>query len=254
MAKKISKTETPVGGRTVGYARISTRNQSLDEQITLLQKAGCEPIYHEVRSAAAGKEQPHLEAAIEQLKVGDTLVVTALDRLGRSLSRIVSTVNDLLARGVQVKLLKEGMTFSNEDTSPMAKAIRSFWALMAELEHDILVERLADGRAYAVEHLGKKMGRKKSLNDEKVLAAKKMISEGTPIAQVARLLNVDRRTLYRYLDAEDINPIGRKNLLSPIPIAARISAVRKMVGDGHDVARACRQLGISIEVFNGAQP
>jgi DNA invertase Pin-like site-specific DNA recombinase len=87
----------------IGYARVSTKDQTLDLQIDALKKAGCIKVLTEVMSGGAAAERPVLQNLLEQLRAGDVLMVWKLDRLGRSLQHLIATVNDLLARQVDLK-------------------------------------------------------------------------------------------------------------------------------------------------------
>lgn len=199
---KIIAKNTPNLGeqKIIGYARVSTKNQTLEEQIASLQKYGCTQIYSEHASGAEGQRQPELTKAIATLTAGDVFVAVALDRVGRTLNKIIDTLNKLVELGVEVKIIRGGMNFSPSDTGAVAKAMRAFFALCAEMERDLLVERLAEGRKYAAEHFNRKQGRKHSLNEEQVQQVKALVAQGVSKAKIGKTFKVAPRTLYRYLD------------------------------------------------------
>lgn len=195
----LDATRPPV---TVGYARVSGPSQSLDLQVEQLHAAGCAQIVTEQRSGAAGKELPELANLVEALRPADTLTVVALDRLGRSLGRIVGLIDGALDRGITVRALKQGLTFTPGQDDAIARATRGLLAVFAQLERDIVVERLAAGREYAERVHGRRVGRKAKLDGKQLEDAKALIAAGRPVAQVAKRLGVGRTTLYRALEAE----------------------------------------------------
>lgn len=189
--------------RTIGYARVSTKTQDVAEQTAALVAAGCVEVRQETASAAAGKVLPVLDALQGELVSGDTLVVVALDRLGRSMSRIVALLDDLRARGVTVKALKQNLTISPDSRDAMGKALVNLLALFAELERDLIAQRLADGRAYAATQ-GRHPGRK-PVDEGKVSVAVDLIRAGRPLRQAATAAGIGTRTLYRALAAQGVD-------------------------------------------------
>jgi DNA invertase Pin-like site-specific DNA recombinase len=190
--------------RTIGYARVSTKTQDVAEQTAALMAAGCAEVRQETASAAAGKSLPVLAALVDDLQRGDVLVVVALDRLGRSMGRIIALLDDLRAKGVVVKSLKQNLTVAPESTDAMATALVGLLALFAGLERDLIAQRLADGRAYAA-LLGRHPGRK-SVDPAKVEAAVDLIRAGRPLRQAAMAVGIGRTTLYSALDRLGIAP------------------------------------------------
>src|SRR5437588_4732371 len=128
----------------IGYARISTGEQTLDLQRDALERAGCEKLFTDTASGAK-TERPGLSKALEQLRSGDTLVVWRLDRLGRSLRHLIDTLLELDSHGVGFKSLTESI----DTTTPGGKLIFHIFGALAEFERDLIRERTNAGMAAA---------------------------------------------------------------------------------------------------------
>ena len=127
----------------IGYARVSTRDQNLDMQLSALHGAGCEQIYQEKVSGI--KERPELERCLQSLRSGDTLVVYKLDRLGRSLRNLVEIIDDLTHREVAITSIKDNIDAS----TATGRMIVNLFATLAEFERDMIAERCQTGRQAA---------------------------------------------------------------------------------------------------------
>lgn len=183
-----------LGMATIGYARVSTDQQTTDQQIDALKGAGCERIFGETVSSR--RDLPELAACLDYLRAGDTLVVWRLDRLGRSVSHLTSTVQDIEARGITLRSLREVI-----DTSTASgKLVLGIFAVLAEFERDLVQERTIAALA-AKKARGEPLGRRPALNSEQVAAARTLIAQGDSIAAVARTFGVGRSTVYRHLNA-----------------------------------------------------
>lgn len=188
----------------VGYARVSTskQGQSLDTQRDDLIDAGCDPkhIYSDTISGT-NWQRPGLNDALAYMCPDDTLVVTRLDRLGRSLVDTVNTIAELAERDINVKVLEPAF-----DTSkPTDKVVISVMVNLAEWERDLLVQRTREGVELARAQ-GRVAGPKPKLRAEQVQMAKNLIESGKSVSAVARIFNVSRPTIYRALkriDADD---------------------------------------------------
>lgn len=191
-------------GRTIGYARVSTRTQDVAEQVAALTAAGCGTVRQETASAAAGKALPVLAGLVDDLQAGDVLAVVALDRLGRSIGRILTLLDDLRGKGVTVRALKQGLTITPDTDDPMARALVHLLALFADLERATIAQRLADGRAYAALQ-GRHPGRK-SVDPAKVEVAVDLIRAGRPLRQAAMAAGIGRTTLYDALGRLGVDP------------------------------------------------
>jgi DNA invertase Pin-like site-specific DNA recombinase len=174
----------------VGYARVSTAGQSLDVQREQLEAAGCERIFEEKRSGAKADTRPALKAALEFVREGDTLVVTRLDRLARSITDLRQIVDDLTARGVGFRCLQQGAL---DTTRSDGKLLLNILGSFAEFELDIRRERQLEGIAKAKAE-GVYKGRKPSIDPEEV---DKALSGGESPTSVAKRLGIARSSVYR---------------------------------------------------------
>jgi DNA invertase Pin-like site-specific DNA recombinase len=179
----------------LGYARVSTGEQTLDAQKDALRAAGCVEIFSDVASGAK-TDRTGLEAALAALQSGDTLVVARLDRLGRSMPHLVATVHELAACGVGFKSLAESI----DTTSAAGRLVLHIFASLADFERELIRERTRDALA-AKKRRGEPVGRRRALSRSRVEAAREMLDSGHGAAHVARILKVGRSTLYRALSA-----------------------------------------------------
>ncbi|WP_342598078.1 recombinase family protein [Psychrobacillus sp. FSL H8-0483] len=146
----------------IGYARVSTAGQDngLETQKVLLEEAGVIKIFHEKMTGISTKQRTALKDCIEYLREGDTLVVTKIDRLARSIMDLNKIVDDLKEKGVNVQFLKENMTFEADGKSnSLGTLLFNILGSFAQFERDLIVERTTEGRERAKEQ-GKHMGRK----------------------------------------------------------------------------------------------
>jgi DNA invertase Pin-like site-specific DNA recombinase len=178
----------------IGYARISTPEQSLGLQKDDLQRAGCERVFTDIASGA-NVERPGLAEALAFVRKGDTLVVWKLDRFGRSLSDLIEGVGRLRERGVEFRSLGESI----DTTTSAGKLIFHVFAALAEFERDIIRERTVAGLA-AARARGRRGGRRPVLDEKKIAMAKSLYADpkNSP-AVIAEALGVSRATLYRYV-------------------------------------------------------
>src|SRR5947209_13411027 len=177
----------------IGYARISTGEQTLDLQRDALDKAGCEKLFTDTASGAK-TERPGLAKALEQLRAGDALVVWRLDRLGRSLRHLIDTLTDLDQRGIGFKSLTENV----DTTTPGGRLIFHIFGSLAEFERDLIRERTTAGLA-AARLRGRVGGRPTVWTDAKRRTARTMHQQGDDVTTIARVLGVSRASVYRAL-------------------------------------------------------
>ncbi|MES9966237.1 MAG: recombinase family protein [Sedimenticola sp.] len=179
----------------IGYARVSTVDQSIDMQTDALSAAGCEQIYTD-KGTGRDFDRKELKACLKALRAGDTLVVWKLDRLGRSVKHLIETVQGLNGRGVEFVSLTE-----NIDTSSSGgKLIFNVFAALAEFESDLISERTKEGLA-AARKRGRKGGRPRKLDNQQLKIAKTLLSSpDQTVTSVAKHLGIGRNTLYRYLN------------------------------------------------------
>jgi DNA invertase Pin-like site-specific DNA recombinase len=181
----------------IGYARVSTDDQTPALQLAELKKAGCEKLYKDQGLSGATIKRPELQRCLKKLDDGDTLIVWKLDRLGRSLADLVETVQKLEKRGVHFRSLTEEI---NTQT-PGGKLVFHIFAALAEFERSLISERTRAG-ANAARAKGVKFGRKPKMTPEQIDHARKLIKAGEHNRdQVAALFQVGRKTLYRTLAA-----------------------------------------------------
>ena len=177
----------------IGYARVSTGEQTLDLQLDALTKAGCGKIYQETASGAKA-DRPVLDEVLSYIRKGDTLVVWRLDRLGRSLDHLIDVVAGLAERGIGFKSLTEQI----DTTTPGGKLIFHVFGALAEFERDLIRERTQAGLA-AARSRGRVGGRPKKLTDPKQLELARALYAGgqTDVETICRTLGISRATLYR---------------------------------------------------------
>lgn len=182
----------------LGYARVSTHDQSLDLQIDALTSYKVDRIFTDTIS---GKTVTRigLDDCLSHLREGDSLVVWKLDRLGRSLQHLTTTVADLKGRGIEFVSLKE-----NIDTSTaIGKFTFHLFAAISEFERDLIRERTNAGLT-AARSRGRKGGRKQALTDEQIKSMIKIVKSGVmPITELAEQYGIHRNSIYGYLRKYD---------------------------------------------------
>ena len=184
--------------RKIGYERVSKHDQHLKLQIDALLNYGCHEgeIFTDHISGAKA-ERPGLEKCIQELQKGDTLVVWRLDRLGRSMPHLVSTIEDLKNRGISFKSLCDGAI---DTTTASGELVFNIFSSLAQFERKLIQERTKAG-LNAARARGKNGGRKRTLStDPKVLTARKMHKDhNMDIDNICKMLKISRATFYRYL-------------------------------------------------------
>lgn len=175
----------------VGYARTSTTDQiaGLEAQLALLKEAGCEDVYSEQTSSIGEREQ--LEACIRFARKGDTLVITKIDRLARSISQLMLIVERLAEKGVALRILDPDINTGG----PMGKLVLTLLGAIAEFERGIMLERQREGISKAKRE-GKYKGRKPTAR-AKAEEAREMLSAGAGVSKVAKQLGIGRSSVYR---------------------------------------------------------
>jgi DNA invertase Pin-like site-specific DNA recombinase len=175
----------------IGYARVSTHEQTLALQQDALQKAGCTKLFTDTASGAQTERQG-LAAALSYVRKGDTLVVWRLDRLGRSLPHLIATMTDLLERGSGFK----GLTENIDTTTSGGKLIFHIFGALAEFERNLIKGRTQAGLV-AARARGKTGGRPKALTAGQLTVARDLYEKRHPIAEICRTLKISKATLYR---------------------------------------------------------
>lgn len=182
------------GGQRIGYTRVSTVAQTLDQQNDALTKAGVAKTFYDTMSGARD-DRPGLAALMEYVREGDTIVVWKLDRLGRNTLHILETVKALTDRGVTLVSVTDGI----DSSTPAGRMMIGVLGSLAEYERELIKERTALKRQ-ASRSNGVKFGRPKKVNDQThVATARRMKADGHMAKDIAKYLGVSRATLYRYL-------------------------------------------------------
>jgi DNA invertase Pin-like site-specific DNA recombinase len=180
-------------GQRIGYQRVSTVDQNTDRQLDGVE---LDKVFTD---KASGKDtnRPELARALEYVRDGDTLVVHSMDRLARSLVDLRRTVDELTQRGVQVRFVKEGLTFSSDESDPCAVLMLSVMGAVAEFERSMILERQREGIAIA-KAAGKYKGRKPSLTDAEIQQLRARLGRGESVTALAKEFRVSRQTVYNY--------------------------------------------------------
>lgn len=179
----------------IGYARVSTADQTLNLQEDALKAAGCEKIFTDEGISGSKTDRPGLEKALDHCRKGDVLVVWRLDRLGRSLPHLIQVVTDLGNRGVDFRSLKETI----DTSTPAGKLTFHLMGAMAEFERDLIRERTQAGLV-AARARGKNGGRPSVLTPEQVKMGKTLYdAKELTVAQICKQLACSRATFYRQI-------------------------------------------------------
>lgn len=174
-----------------GYARVSTIDQDLGIQVAALRAAGCQTIRSEKKSGIERGSRPELQILLDFLRDGDTLVVTRIDRLARSMKDLQDIVHELKGRGVSLKATEQPI-----DTGTAAgKAFLDMLGVFAEFETNLRKERQAEG-IQAAKARGAYKGGKPRIDPE---AVRKLVAEGVRPSHIARQLGISRGTVYRFI-------------------------------------------------------
>ena len=184
----------------IGYARVSTREQHLDMQLTALKDAGCERIFQEQVSGVG--ERTELQTAMQYLRDGDCLVVYKLDRLGRSMKDLLAIIEQLQTKNISLVSLRD-----NIDTgSTTGKLVMHIFAALAEFERDLIRERTGEGRA-AAKKKGVRFGRPKQKQNDKAVACANLYRSGMTVPQIMQQLSIkSKSTVYRFLRQGGVEP------------------------------------------------
>jgi len=191
-----------MNGQRIGYIRVSSFEQNPDRQLEGMHVART----FVDKSSGKDAQRPELDELLSYAREGDTVVVHSMDRLARNLDDLRRIVQNLTTRAIRVEFVKEGLTFTGED-SPVAHLMLSVMGAFAEFERSLLRERQREGIALA-KRRGAYRGRKRSLSPEQISAVKQRIAAGEQKAKIARELGISRETLYQYLRLDTVSPPG----------------------------------------------
>lgn len=180
-------------GRKIAYARVSTNQQDLARQLDMLESYGYDKLIEE-KFTGTTKNREGLQELLKWVQAGDTIVVESISRLGRNTLDILQMVEDFDKRGINFVSLKENI----DGTTPSGKAMVGMFAVMAQLERDLLVQRVQEGLT-ASKKRGKVLGRPKA-DANKVTQALNMHESGNyTVSEIIRLTGISQGTLYRAL-------------------------------------------------------
>src|ERR1700736_6163901 len=197
MLHVMTPTATRTTGAQLGYARVSTGHQSLDQQLDALTAAGVEPkrVYRDKLSGTSAREQrPGLAALLDYARPGDAIVVVGIDRLGRNAAEVMATIRELRDRDIVLRSLREGI----DSSTAAGRMVAGVLASLAELELELGRERRAAARE-ARRARGQHIGRPKALDEYKSELAQRMHTSGESARTIAAALGVSRATVYRVL-------------------------------------------------------
>jgi len=191
-----NETVASVTATILGYARVSTAGQDLDAQLTALAAAGVdtERIFTDKLSGSAKTDRPGLTAMLDYARAGDTVVVTAIDRLGRSVAEVTRTITELGERRILLRAMREGV----DTGTPTGRAVAAIMATLAELELELGRERRAASReSRRTRQLPVTRPPKLSIDRQQQL--RRLAATGEPIRELAKAFGIGRATAYRYL-------------------------------------------------------
>jgi DNA invertase Pin-like site-specific DNA recombinase len=186
-------------GQRIGYIRVSSFDQNTARQ---LEGIAIDKIFTDKVSGKDTK-RPELNALMQFIREGDTVIVHSMDRLARNLDDLRQIVRTLTGRGINIQFVKESLTFTGED-SPMATLLLSVMGAFAEFERALIRERQLEGIAIAKQR-GAYKGRKRTLTDEQVAVLKQRVDAGEKKTVIARDFGISRETLYQYIKTAGAN-------------------------------------------------
>lgn len=198
--------------KTILYARVSTKEQTIAHQLTQAEGAGFpidEVIYDEGVSGVSTTlaERPQGRRLFDMLRAGDTLVVRWVDRLGRDYADVSDSIRTFMRRGVIVKTVISGMTFDGSTKEPMQQAVRDaligFMAALSQAQAEATKEAQRAGIEHARAHVGKFLGRKPVYDRAKFDQAQALLAQDVPVQQIAKKLDISRQTVMRMRDEPD---------------------------------------------------
>lgn len=191
---------TSTKGHTIGYARVSSADQDTARQLEALNQLGLDRLFED-KASGKDTQRPALSEAMKYARNGDILVVHSLDRLARNLIDLLSLVEELNARGVSVKFLKENLVFTTSEADPFSKLTLQMLGAFAQFERSLIRERQREGIAIA-QKTGAYLGRKLALTEEQVkeLVTLDTANHGKNRTALAEKFGISRTSLYRYLE------------------------------------------------------
>ena len=185
----------------LGYARVSTDDQTLDRQRERLREAGCERLFEE-KISGARRDRPELARLLDQLRPGDVVVVTRLDRLARSTGNLLEIAETIRVKDAGLLSLAEPWV---DTTSPAGRMVLTVFAGIAEFERELIRQRTDEGRQ-AAKKRGVTFGRPPKLRPDQQELVSRLLQEGRSVSEVARTFNVHPATIYRCIEIPALRP------------------------------------------------
>lgn len=190
----------------IGYARVSTVGQDLETQEAILKAEGCERLYVEKVTGTSTAPRKALASMLDNVRAGDTVYISKIDRLARSITDLNKIVSELNEKGVSVVFIKENMSFqAGDNASSINTLLFNILGSFAQFERDLIVERTTEGRERAKAQ-GKHMGRPASSSDRDIRKAIELMNDrannGLSVADICKLTGVKRATLYARMKEE----------------------------------------------------
>lgn len=198
----------------IGYGRVSTADQNPAHQIDALRRAGVDESNIHIDTASGAKSsRPKLDLVLTLARAGDTIVITRLDRLGRSVLHLITLGSALRERNIGLKVIEQGI---DTDTAE-GRAMFGMLSVLAELQRELIIANTRDGLE-AARARGRKGGRRPKLTGDQIEQAQRLYDEGRhTVAQIAGILGVKRGTLYGHLDPASVGGRPRSGPADPAP-------------------------------------
>lgn len=188
----------------LGYSRVSTQDQNLDRQIDQLKEAGCEKIFCE-KITGTKKDRTELDRLLDQIRPGDTIIISELTRLSRSTKDLFQIVELIEKKGANIKSLKEVWV---DTTTPQGKLMFTIFAGISQFERDLISQRTKEG-LFSARARGRKGGRPSKAKKEVDLALKMYDSKEYSISEISKATGVSKTSLYRYIELRE-NSVNTK--------------------------------------------
>lgn len=185
-----------MSGQRVGYVRVSTAEQNVERQLDGVE---LDKVFTD-KASGRNRDRPQLERMLDFVREGDTVYVHSLDRLGRNVDDLRDIVTELTGQGVEVRIVKQSLTFTGDDANPMNRLMLTMLGAFAEFELAMIRERQAEGIAKA-KAAGKYKGRNAALSPDQATELRTRHAGGEGVAALAREYGISRQTAYRYLAA-----------------------------------------------------
>ena len=205
VVEKVDRVQKPLVGKLIGYARVSTADQSLRMQIDALERAGCWNIYKEHASASKGRKRPQLELALMDLRPSDTLIVHKLDRLARNLRELFLLLDRINEAGAGFRSLTEQIDLS----TATGRLLLGVFGAFAQFAAELTSERTAGGIA-ALKARGYLYGPRPMLSDAKAAQLVKLASKkGANKSDLARRFGMTRASVNNYMKRAKARKVKR---------------------------------------------